>query len=375
MTSAEENILPQKSLVRLWLKGVTLEKKMNPELFFLSGISAKNIVDCVENAVTEVPGKVKSISALNSSDYFTYVTLSDCEIPVREGSYTPVNEGYGSAYMSNKVDVWPTLVRDKAGNQIFMMTNFDCPWRRSGNIRPKGSGPISGIIVNEKYYRYDSSGNIGDYQIRPQTFEDIAVDKNSSTSFSTIIAEWKAFSPTMRVESGSGTMSYSGGNIYSASDFSYLGPITGDVAVDFKGVVSGGAWSAGGWGTSDFKYWLVEVSTKGMTSNNLSVQFAAQNVIGAPRYWAVEYSTDKSTWTRVAEYTVPDIADWSNTLSTQSAGFKEMSVNLPASLMGKDKIYIRLIPTKNSAGSTKAYDGQPITEKSMLSYVCIRCNK
>lgn len=375
MTNSAENILPQKARVKLWLKGATLEKKINPELFFLSGISAKNIVEYAENAVTEVPGKTKRINELNSSDYFTYVTLTDCEIPIREGSYSPVNEGYGSAYMSTKVDVWPTLVRDNRGNQIYLMTNFDCPWRRNGSIRPKGSGSLSGIIVNEKCYRYESSGNIGDYQIRPQTFEDIAIDKSSSASFSKIIAEWKAFSPTMRVEDGSGSLSYSGGTIYSASDFSYLGPITGDVSIDVKGVVSGGAWSAGGWGTENFKYWLIEVSTKGLSSSCLSVQFAAQDEIGGPRYWAVEYSTDKSSWTKVAEYTVPDITDWSNTLSTQSAGFKEMSFNLPVSLMGKDKIYIRLVPTKNSAGSSKKYDGASITEKSMLSYVSVRCNK
>lgn len=375
MTSSTENILPQKSRARLWLKGATLEKKINPELYFLTDISAKNIVDYTENAVTEVPGKTKSISELNSSDYFTYVTLTDCEIPVREGSYTPVNEGYGSAYMSTKVDEWPTLVRDIRGNQIYLMTNFDCPWRRNGSLRPKGSGSVSGIIVNEKYYRYDSSGNIGDYQIRPQTLEDIAVDRSASASFSRIIAEWKAFSPIMRVEEGSGSITYSGGAVYSASDYSYLGPITGDVNVDAKGVVSGGAWSAGGWGTENFRYWLIEVSTKDLSSSSLSVQIAAQDVVGGPRYWAVEHSTDKSSWTRVAEYTVPDIADWSNTLATQSIGFKEMSFNLPVSLMGRERIYVRLIPTRNSAGGAKAYDGQSISEKSMLSYVSVRCNK
>lgn len=375
MTNSAENILPQKSRVRLWLKGVTLEKKMNPELYFLTEVSAKNIVDYTENAVSVVPGKSKRISELNSSDYFTYVTLSDCEIPIREGSYTPVNEGYGSAYGSTKVDVWPTLVRDNMGSQIYLMTNFDCPWRRNGSIRPKGSGAISGIIVNEKCYRYELSGNIGDYQIRPQNFEDIAIEKSASASFSRIIAEWKVFSPTMRIEEGSGSITFPGGTIYSASDFSSLGPLTGDVSTDGKGVVSGGAWAAGGWGTTDFRYWLIEVSTKDLSSNNLSVQFAAQDNIGGPRYWAVEYSTDKSAWTRVAEYTVPDITDWSNTLSNQSAGFKEMSFNLPVSLMGRDVLYIRLVPTKNSAGSGKNYDGQSITERSMLSYVSVRCNK
>ena len=375
MTSSAENILPQKAWARLWLKGATLEKKLNPELFFLTDISARNIVEYTENAVSEVPGKTKSIRDLTSSDYFTYVTLTDCEIPIREGSYTPVNEGYGSAYMSTKVDVWPTLARDREGNQIYLMTNFDCPWRRNGTIRPKGSGSISGIIVNEKYYRYDASGDIGAYQIRPQTPEDIAIDKSTAASFSRMIAEWKSFSPIMRVDDGSGTLSYSGGSIYSASDFSYPGPITGDVNVDAKGAVSGGAWSAGGWGTADFKYWLIEVSTKGLNSSNLSVQIAAQNIAGGPRYWAVEHSTDKSEWTRAAEYTVPDITEWANTLPTQSAGFKEMSFNLPVSLMDKEKLYIRLIPTRNSAGSGTAYDGQAITEKSMLSYLSVRCNK
>lgn len=73
------------------------------------------------------------------------------------------------------------------------MTNIDCPYRRDGNILPQGSGTISGVIVHEEYTRFENGGDIGHYQMRHLSREDIKIDQSKNNSFSTIIAEWNAF--------------------------------------------------------------------------------------------------------------------------------------------------------------------------------------
>ena len=107
------------------------------------------------------------------------------------------------------------------------------------------------------------------------------------------------------------------------------------------------------------------------------MQFAACNLgIGAPRYWNVEWSTDKSKWTKVSEYTVPDVAQWSYTAYWQLCGYKHINIELPDELFGQEKVYIRLIPNSGLAGETMSYDGGIAADKSSgLAYLTIRYTK
>ena len=82
-------------------------------------------------------------------------------------------------------------------------------------------------------------------------------------------------------------------------------------------------------------------------------------------------------WRKVDEYTVPDVVNWSNTLYEQLNAWKNTNIELPLDLLGKDTVYLRLIPSVNKAGTTTAYDATTInnSKKSGLMYVSIRYNK
>ena len=41
---------------------------------------------------------------------YTYVTLKDCELPVRKGSLTPINEGYANAGGAHRCAKYATPV-------------------------------------------------------------------------------------------------------------------------------------------------------------------------------------------------------------------------------------------------------------------------
>lgn len=107
---------------------------------------------------------------------------------------------------------------------MFLMTNVGCGFRRDGVDLPAGSGTISGVIVHEKFCRFEKDGNIGRYQIRPLERDDIALSGNSGDGFSQLIAEWSVPRITNNVVSpvfGAGTISHTSGKaVYASSDYS-----------------------------------------------------------------------------------------------------------------------------------------------------------
>lgn len=73
--------------------------------------------------------------------------------------------------------------------------------------------------------------------------------------------------------------------------------------------------------------------------------------------WKVEWSVDDSQWSQAGSYTVPDVTQWDNTCYWQLCGYKHVNCELPVDVLGKEKLYIRLIPANDKAGQTKSYDG------------------
>ena len=79
---------------------------------------------------------------------------------------------------------------------------------------------------------------------------------------------------------------------------------------------------------------MLNFSTEGIVTDHLSLQISQLNTAQkfyAPRYWKAEWSevdsmdpADDSKWHLIAEYTVPDISQWSNTLYSSIVGFKAM---------------------------------------------------
>lgn len=386
--SSAENTFKRYDKVTLWLKGTRITKQTGPERYTISRLSSKAVVNLVAGTPADVPAKEKYIDELTADDLYTQVTLRECEFPVRKGSYTPINEGYGSAYNAFRVDKYPFAVRDRRGGHLFLYTNLSASWRRDGSVVPQGAGKITGVIVHEPYERFEKEGYIGDFQIRPLFREDIAVAQEASEGFSKILAAWNVRvleNNRLSATSGKGelmqTSAAYAATAYAANDFSFPGPIDG--ATDNKGVTPGQGWANAYWwdGANDCgEAWLLKFSTAGITADHLALTFSAMhNAIGAPRYWSVEWSTHGEKlgkWEHIADYTVPDPVNWSNTLPTQLAGSKNVSLELPVEMLGKSTVYLRLKAARNQAGTATAYDGAAIGsgKASALSYVAIHYN-
>lgn len=426
ITSTEnDNVFNRYSKVQLLLKGTTVSQDPSSVSYTIKGVTAAMVMSQVAGSAGDVPGKEKYISELTDDDIYTYVTLKDCELPIRKGSFTPVNEGYTILFNASRISKYPLLMRDIKGSNIFMMVNMDVPWRRTGEILPQGSGTVSGIIVHEHFTRFnyedavspDEFGNIGRYQIRPLTRDGIDINQNFNNGFSQLLVEYQypntrsgVAYPTNNEASENGKL-YASNNasVYASTDYTYLGPCGADNKGNLNqwgnGVVINGLKQNTATNTNktgkgetasssiassriwwDYakdrgEAWILELSTAGISTNHLSLQFAAMNWgAGGPRYWAVEWSDNADMdgqWNRIATYTVPDVANWSNTLLTQLPGYKNMDVELPLSLLGKNKVYIRLIVDKNLCSDGYAYASEPISKavNSSLSYLAVRYNK
>ena len=452
----KDNILKRYDKVRLNLNGCYFGKEgssnvadKDPIRYYINEITAANILSVESGSDSTIPHKEKFFHELTDEDVYTYVTLKDCEFPIKKGPLTPLNEGYtgggvATIFTANRISQYPLLVRDSHGNSFYTVTNTTCTYRRTGEKLPYGSGTLSGVIVHEACDRleWDSAkqaemvaegysldqiynlGNIGRYQIRHQSQSDIAMASTVAEAKTAIICEfayynkdrtdcavnvdpyYKMYYPQYN-SAATATLSHSSESTVSgASAWYFLGDskntqAVGSGVVDANGVKVDGkqissaenssagsrgtidasygcAWTASKWiNGSSYHYWLVEFSTSSALGSHLSMQFAACNLgIGAPRYWNVEWSTDKSKWTKAAEYTVPDVAQWSYTAYWQLCGYKHINIELPDELFGQEKVYIRLIPNSGLAGETMSYDGGIAADKSSgLAYLTIRYTK
>lgn len=381
ISSVNENILNRYDKVDLWLNSLVLRKETNPERYTLEGVSFDHVISKEAGSSTDVVVKEKYIEDLVDDDLYTFVTLLDCEFPIKKGSFTPINEGYGSAFNVYRVDMYPLLVVDSKGGVTHLMTNLDTDYRRNGSGVPKGSGSISGIIVHEDYKRFEEDGYIGRYQIRVLSREEIAVSENASENEFSLLAEWSKFQGTSKGVTptfGNGLLwqTWTAGNMYQTVDFSSLGPI--DTDGSNKGVTSGGIAKTVWWNNQEGQSWIIKFNTNGVKSDLVTLNLAVNNGhVGGPRFWVVETSNNgdvDGTWETVAEYSVPDVVQWGNTLYTQMPGWKNISFKLDPSILDGEEAYVRLRVTDNIAGTTNNYTGGQITGSAanVLYYVSIR---
>lgn len=383
-TTKEENKLSRYDQFDLWLEGLTLKKESNPTRYTIEGVTFANYIKKTAGTANDVVVKEKYIDELNDNDIYTFVKLKECEFPIKKGSFTPINEGYGSAYNVYRVDMYPLLVSDSKGGFTHLMTNLSCDYRRDGNTVPFGSGSISGVIVHEKYERFEKDGFISKYQIRALSREEIALDKESSNSNTKLLCEWTKFTTGSNkgqlAQTGTGKLwqTFTAGNLYAVADFDLLTPTDGNKGVTVSGshtAIAKTEW----WRDSEAQSWVIEFDTKGINTSLLTLNLATYNPnIGAPRYWIVETSTHgdmDGTWDKVDEYTVPDVVQWGNTLYTQMSGWKNIGFTLnPSLLNGSDKAYIRLKMAGNKAGTASDYDNGTIvaTAANAICYLSIR---
>lgn len=263
--TADDNIFDQYDKVQILLYGATANLKFEPDRCDITGVTKNKVVSKISGNKSSVPVKEKFINELTDADVYTYVTLKDVEFPVRKGSLVPVNDGYTVATNANRFSQYPRLVRDINGDDIYLITNTICRYRNTGARLPYGSGKMSGVVVHEAFPRMTwrdgadpveinddpTLGNIGRYQLRHQTKEDVwsQMKDNFEDGFSKLLTEYRYWNPnasdsTMRPSYGrNGWMNHTYSKRYTHSEakeyvngtflqhmngsqtFCYLGPV------------------------------------------------------------------------------------------------------------------------------------------------------
>ncbi len=432
-----ENNFIRYSMVYLGIGGAVVKKSAaEPVHYTIEGVRSSEVLACSDGAAT-MPWKEKSITELTDDDINTLVKIKNCEIAMRKGPFTPVNEGYTSLCGYNRLAKYPILIRDIKGGSMYMFTNMTCSYRRNGETLPYGSGDITGIVVHESYKSFEKDGNIGRYQLRHLLREEIDLKPNFEDSFSGIITEFRyaefpgenqktTLPNAILATKGNGELCHTYGKVsnYSPSYF-YIG----ECGSKKKGMYAEGAgieldeggiyepwvttgtesaqntdgkgwfkdnlnlsWSNKYWWNSGRGYcWLVNFSTEGITSDVVSMQFAMYNnsqSARSPRYWKAQYSltttscdaSDDSQWVDIGEFTVPDVAIWASQNDWQTLGTRVYDFPLPVEILGHESVSIRLMPRNNKAAakSEDSYDSSTIANNSgynTMDYFAVRYNK
>lgn len=438
-TEPAQNDFKRYSRVSLQAGGTVVKRSEGtPVHYTIEGVKSSNILTSADGTLT-MTWKEKSIDQLTDDDINTLVTLKNCEIAMRKGPFTPVNEGYGIQHGYNRIGKFPILIRDIKGGSMYMYTNMTCTYRRNGEALPYGSGDITGIVVHEKYMSFEKDGNIGRYQLRHLTREEIDLAQNFEDNFSGLITEFRyaklpgEFEQTklpnaILATKGNGELCHTYGAVGNfSSSYFYIGECGSKKKgkyeegagieldgggiyqpwvdngtqsaqnTDGKGFFDKGellSWSNKNWWNSDEGQgycWLVNFSTEGITSDKVSMQFAMYNnsqSARSPRYWKAQYSlttTDCSAdnadeWIDIAEFTVPDVAIWASQNDWQTLGTRVYDFPLPAEILGQKSVSIRLMPRNNKAAAKNAtsYDSSTISNGSgynTMDYFAVRYNK
>lgn len=383
-----DNIFVKNDRVKIWLKGLTLRKEVNPARVILDNLESINVMSKVEGV--DVTPRSLYIKDLTPNDLYTLVKLKEVEIAVPLGSFSNITEGYVA-----RTDAYPNFLRDINGNTLAMIVNNDVTYRRDGKMVPQGSGDITGVLVSEKMDRYGT--NIGDYSIRPLKRADIDLAESRSSGFSNILVEWSRFkselsagatlsSNPLTPDIGTGTLThsettalnFSSTGISGTSD--YNGLIQEPSTV--KGLITNGAWTAKTWWNTAKNAggsWNIQVSTLGITKP-ISLQLEGNSDIGGPRNFVVEWNSTgftSASWNQVGEFTFQDLVNFTSTLLTQVPGFKVVNFQFPQQASGLTNLYIRVRVKDKSVGSATSATGAtlPASVNSRLGHVSIKYNK
>ena len=143
-------------------------------------------------------------------------------------------------------------------------------------------------------------------------------------------------------------------------------------------------WASEG---SEPESWIIEFSTKGISAEHLSMQFTSYGAETSstgktPYNWTAWWSEsgdlkDASAWTKIADYVVPDGVVSAAQQDWQLPAFKQYDFPLPAEMLGKDRVYIRLQPSDRYTNTSYFSEGlAPAGAKSGngMDYFAVRYN-
>ena len=403
MDTAKDNILAQYSKAQIRVNGATL-RKLGDGRYMLSDIRSRNIVSIVTGTEHNVPTVERSISELTSKDYYHIVTLKDVELVYNKGAFYNTTDGYRYA-----CDYYPTMLRDKNGNTIYMMFNYTAAyWVRNGKAAPLGKGDVKGIITYETSPRYGSNpnivdgvttgnGSIGAFVIRPFDESCLKFNYDEQNNFSATHTEWCWNDSNLVLDGNAALAKVGEGKVYHELDVkpvlgSNFNGLTYSTSATGTQISNASCAFSSNWcdaeGTPKGIIFEFNAKTLGAgASLNLAYWAGSQATSGVglnfPANWKLEYSTDGVTYTTLegSEFDIHPFVWWASNCPTFAThGLAQRSFLLPAELCGVEKAYIRLAPYNNKCANASDPEGGTFSPKSTatglyLAAVTIKYNK
>lgn len=376
--TAADNTLKKGDKVKISLAGATLVREDNPVRYTLKGVSA-NTVTVEENV--RLTARQKTIAELTDEDIYTWVTLPDVEVPFCYGSWVNVRKEWIDA---KRINFDNRILRDVNGNKIRMIVNTDTEWYLTDAGVPKGSGPVSGVIVNttSEYYGSDI---LGKYQIRPMKLSDIEIKDNG---FSEILVAWDystGFSRVSSLEATTGTGTFAASSMAQANTFLQFGNTSPYPKGYPKGAnIDKSVWWKDGAAKDAATF---QFSTKDAAGKKMTLSFGA--LIGnykeeaasqGPIHWNVEYSLDGTNYILIEKVMIRPMGAEKSTLLFLPASLDDQCVELPDAIAGQDNVTIRFIAADDATVdfSKKDYSAKVVdgcNSRLVIGPVAVKYNK
>lgn len=376
--TAADNTLKKGDKVKISLAGATLVREDNPVRYTLKGVSA-NTVTVEENV--RLTARQKTIAELTDEDIYTWVTLPDVEVPFCYGSWVNVRKEWIDA---KRINFDNRILRDVNGNEIRMIVNTDTEWYLTDAGVPKGSGPVSGVIVNttSEYYGSDI---LGKYQIRPMKLSDIEIKDNG---FSEILVAWDystGFSRVSSLEATTGTGKFAASSIVQANTFLQFGNTSPYPKGFPKGAnIDKSVWWKDGAAKDAVTF---QFSTKDAAGKKMTLSFGA--LIGnykegaasqGPVHWNVEYSLDGTNYILIEKVMIRPMGAEESTLLFLPASLDDQCVELPDAIAGQDNVTIRFIAADDATVdfSKKDYSAKVVdgcNSRLVIGPIAVKYNK
>ena len=385
--SPADNVTPQFSRVRISLDGCILRREQAGGGIVIEGVK-DNAVEVLATSVALKP-EHKRISDIGAGDLYTLVTIDNVEFLAKEGSFTNVRElnvqptfinSFKKKDGSDWFDEAGTYVRDNCGNTMFLPVNTVCAWRRRGDRLPAGIGSVSGIVVNETLERCACPGP---YQLRIASDKSVQIARDEASSYETVVrwdwdrnyyaslkcegAEYKwieGMIPAAEVlpDVGNGALRLNVPaemglekefNSRSVQDGLTPGEGSRENAAiayhtrltDWTGKKSGPYKDAG---------LYVEFSTMAYSGRGLSLDLCwvagdgtDKYTAAVPKVWTVSWSVDGGPFVNSGKTVSLRTLAWKGGTpvpADAAVGYVYNSVLLPSSLLGHDKVVIRISP-------------------------------
>lgn len=376
--TAADNTLKKGDKVKISLNGTTLFREDNPVRYTLKGVTA-NIVTVEDNI--SLQARQKTISELTDEDIYTWVTFADVEVPFCYGSWVNVRKEWIDA---KRINFDNRILRDVNGNEIRMIVNTDTEWYLTDAGVPKGSGPVSGVIVNTSS-EYYGSDILGKYQIRPMELSDIEIKEEG---FSEILVAWDystGFDRASSLAATTGIGTFTASSMVKANTFLQFR----NTSPYPKGLPKGAnidksVWWKNGAAKDAATF---QFSTKDAAGKKMTMSFGA--LIGnykeeatsqGPVYWNVEYSFDGTNYTLIEKVMIRPMGAEKSTLLFLPASLDDQCIELPDAIAGQDNVTIRFIAADDTTVdfskkdySAKVADG--CNARLVIGPVAIKYNK